>query len=356
MFVRSNAARRLLLTLALALLVGGSAGSLSSRTVAQPSAAEELARVPATVAELDELISERVSRIERVEAERARADAEASSLQERRGETNRRLRARTRSLYRLTRAGALPVTGGLHALLGHLGRKARLERIVRADLAAMSELRARANALREESSARGEELDALRGSLATLQARRTTLEQEALANVWSGSALAPYLGDASSAPLAAPLDVPLGALAAPGTIQSSGFGIRVVGEDAPARASFESQRGRLMIPLLAPTSMREAEREEGAGLEIAGALGASVHAAAEGRVVFAQSHASYGRLVIVDHQDSYFSVYGGLGRIDVAVGQRVSRGSPLGTLDAAPVFFQIRRGTRALEARGWLGL
>jgi hypothetical protein len=40
----------------------------------------------------------------------------------------------------------------------------------------------------------------------------------------------------------------------------------------------------------------------------------------------------------------------------VSVGQTLARGAELGVLDTAPVFFQVRRGTRALDARIWLGL
>ncbi len=329
--------RLVMLGLALAAWAGLGLRSPADAQGIDPSG---LALSPSPASDLERAIAEQLSRIERLEAERDRADAEAVTLTARRAEANRRLRDRTRSLYRLSRAGVLPASGGLAALLGHLGRRARLERIVRADLAAMSDLRARANALRETSSTRGAELEAARSTLRALEARRDTLEREALASVWSSVAT-----DSTSPPPPSEL-----------TFGSSGQGIRVVGERPPSARSFESERGALLIPVLAPTSMREATREQGVGLELGAALGAPVLAAAEGRVVFARSHASYGRLVIVDHGESYFTVYGGLGRIDVTVGQAVARGAGLGTADAAPVFFQIRRGTRALEARGWLGL
>ena len=73
-------------------------------------------------------------------------------------------------------------------------------------------------------------------------------------------------------------------------------------------------------------------------------------------MAFAHTHATYGRLVIVDHGGSYFTIYGGLGRIDVSVGQSLSRGGVIGTLDGSALFFQVRRGTRALPARAWLGI
>lgn len=295
----------------------------------------------ATVADLDRRIAEQVSRIEQLEAERARAEAEIEALAGARADTNRRLRDRTRALYRLTRAGALPLTGGFSALLAHLGRRERLGRMVRADLEAMNDLRARSGALREESSRRASEIEQARASLRALEEEKTRL---------TGSLFAGRGGSAMVA------SGPTYGLARSQVVGDSGYGLRLVDPGPSPSSSFESQRGQLLIPLRAPTGMREGRREEGVGLEIEGPFGAAVHAAADGRVAFAHSHAAYGRLVILDHGGSHFTVYGGLGRIDVAVGQAVTRGAPLGTIDGGALFFQVRRGTRALDPRAWLGL
>ncbi len=336
------------------------AGSLSLSSMAFVSSAsaqlpDYLARTglfpdtSAQTAELDRQIAEQVSHVEQIEAERARADAEVAALTARRAETNRRLRDRARALYRLTRAGALPLAGGFPALLTHLGRRARLERIVRGDLEAMDELRTRATVLREESSARAVQLEEVRASLRTLEAEKTRLTQ-AQGGYGTGFFGGPgYFGGAvASGPTYGLQQTPV--------VSGDSFGIRVVDGSAPGGPSFESQRGQLMIPLLSPTGLREATREEGAGLEVSGSAGSSVRAAADGRVAFAHTHATYGRLVILDHGGSFFTIYGGLGRIDVTVGQSVTRGGSVGSLDATALFFQVRRGTRALEARTWLGL
>ncbi len=293
----------------------------------------------ADVADLDRRIAEQVSRVEQLEAERARAEAEVASLGASRADTNRRLRDRARALYRLTRAGALPLTGGFPALLTHLGRRARLERIVRADLEAMNDLRARSGALRAQASERASQLEEARGTLRTLEAEKARLTQQGYLGMGGVVASGPTYGLQQSP-----------------VIGDSSYGLRVVDPGPSTTTSFESQRGQLMIPMLSPTGMREANREEGEGLEIEGAVGSSVRAAADGRVAFAHTHAAYGRLVIVDHGGSYFTIYGGLGRIDVSVGQALTRGGAVGTLDGSSLFFQVRRGTRALPARAWLGI
>lgn len=338
-------ARQLLLVLLAASLLSAPALLAPAVVAAQQGRPSALARTglfgdpAATVQDLDRRIAEQVSRIEQLEAERARAEAEADALTGTRGETNRRLRDRTRALYRLTRAGALPLSGGFAALLTHLGRRERLERIVRSDLEAMNDLRARAGALRDESSRRATEIEQARTQLRTLEEEKARLE----GSLFGGGGY----GVVASGPTYGLQRSPV--------IGDQGYGLRLV-DPGPPTASFESQRGQLGLPLRSPTGMREATREEGAGLELAGGFGSSVHAAADGRVAFAHSHAAYGRLVIVDHGGSYFTIYGGLGRIDVSVGQSVSRGAALGTLDGSALFFQVRRGTRALDPRTWLGL
>ncbi|MDD3798507.1 MAG: peptidoglycan DD-metalloendopeptidase family protein [Novosphingobium sp.] len=62
---------------------------------------------------------------------------------------------------------------------------------------------------------------------------------------------------------------------------------------------------------------------------------AQVVAPAAGRVAFAGGYRGYGRIVIVEHPGGWTSLVTGLVRLDVAVGDRLVAGSPLGT--AAPV-------------------
>jgi len=56
----------------------------------------------------------------------------------------------------------------------------------------------------------------------------------------------------------------------------------------------------------------------------------------------------------------YFTLYGGLGAVDVQPGDDLSRSARIGSVggDTFPtaLFFEVRRGTRALPPRGWLGL
>jgi septal ring factor EnvC (AmiA/AmiB activator) len=125
-----------------------------------------------------------------------------------------------------------------------------------------------------------------------------------------------------------------------------------------ARERFVEQRGSLALPVSGPSSIQEANRAEsgGPGLEFAASRGAAIRAVAAGRVAFSDRYGSYGQLVIIDHGDRYYTVYGGFGTVDVQVGDEVSKSARLGTAGAEPVYFEVRRGTKTESARPWLGL
>jgi septal ring factor EnvC (AmiA/AmiB activator) len=108
--------------------------------------------------------------------------------------------------------------------------------------------------------------------------------------------------------------------------------------------------------------IRVARRDEsdGPGLELQAPAGTPVRAVAAGRVAFSDRYGSYGRIVILDHGDGYYTVYGGLGAVEVRVGDDLSRDARIGSVgsDFNPpsLFFEVRKGTRTLEPRSWLGL
>ncbi|TMM48162.1 murein hydrolase activator EnvC family protein [Qipengyuania marisflavi] len=66
------------------------------------------------------------------------------------------------------------------------------------------------------------------------------------------------------------------------------------------------------------------------GIALIPRSGAQVVAPAAGRVAFAGPYRGYGRIAIVEHAGGWTSLVTGLASLDVAVGQRVAAGSPLG--------------------------
>lgn len=96
------------------------------------------------------------------------------------------------------------------------------------------------------------------------------------------------------------------------------------------------------------------------GVDFQVALGEPVYAVAGGLVRFADWFRGYGRMVILDHGDEYFTVSGHLDEISVEVGERLAAGDPIGTagetgsLLGPILYFEIRKGSEAQDPADWL--
>ncbi|HJL19264.1 MAG TPA: peptidoglycan DD-metalloendopeptidase family protein [Sandaracinaceae bacterium LLY-WYZ-13_1] len=308
------------------LLAGGSAPASGQPLSLAAHGAEEAAAEPASDA-----LGAALGRMEEATARRARVDTELEALVSQRDAARRRLRTRIRALYRMQRAGMLPLAGGFEALLRHRARVERLERMVEHDLSGLRTLRRRVGALRARASRVAGEVERAEARVGALRAREESREREL-------ETLSRMIEDPA-------------AWSGP----SSTFGVRPSGGSAAA-PSFVEARGSLPLPVGGSATLRDAEREGGAGLELSASPGVTVRAVGAGRVAFAAPHPAYGRLVIVDHGGGFYTVYGGLGAVAVSVGASVARDAVLGTVGDRAVFFQVRRGTRPLPAREWLGI
>jgi septal ring factor EnvC (AmiA/AmiB activator) len=94
------------------------------------------------------------------------------------------------------------------------------------------------------------------------------------------------------------------------------------------------------------------------GIEIA-ATGesAAITAVWDGQVVFANWFKGYGNLLILDHGDSYHTLYAQASRLTRKIGDRVARGEPVGisgSEGAVGVYFEIRHGGTPLNPTAWL--
>jgi lipoprotein NlpD len=96
------------------------------------------------------------------------------------------------------------------------------------------------------------------------------------------------------------------------------------------------------------------------GIDIGGARGDAVRAAAGGRVVYAGSGiAGYGLMLILRHNDEYLSAYGHNDELLVTEGSTVRAGDPIARLgssgtDGVKLHFEIRRGGRPVDPRDLL--
>jgi murein DD-endopeptidase MepM/ murein hydrolase activator NlpD len=96
------------------------------------------------------------------------------------------------------------------------------------------------------------------------------------------------------------------------------------------------------------------------GIDFSVEVGDPVYSVADGEVRFAGWFRGYGKLVIIDHGESFFTVSGHLEAIDVEVGDEVRGGDEIGlagdtgSLSGPRLYFEIRQGSEAQDPADWL--
>ena len=96
------------------------------------------------------------------------------------------------------------------------------------------------------------------------------------------------------------------------------------------------------------------------GIKIAAPAGAEVRAIFPGTVLFAQWFKGYGNLIILDHGNRVFSLYGNLKSPGVAVGDRIDAGRAIAGVGEAEdaqfgyLYFEIRQDNKPEDPQAWL--
>jgi septal ring factor EnvC (AmiA/AmiB activator) len=91
------------------------------------------------------------------------------------------------------------------------------------------------------------------------------------------------------------------------------------------------------------------------GIDILSEIGSDVRAAESGIVEYADEFLGYGKLIIINHTDGFFTIYGNLKEIFVYVGKPVSKGEIVGKLgkdiieDLPLLHFEIRYGGKPVD-------
>lgn len=306
---------------------GASAGPVPAPAAGQPSPALALASLDRRIAELD--AEEQASKKELSELGGRIADARTRSL------------ARGRAFYRLTRAGMLPVGGGFGELVGHALKVERARRALATDIEAEQRLRGRGAELSRGLERIARDRVALAGQRGALDRARVQVEDDSRRQAAFDRAFATSNGPSEYVAV---------------------YGGNGAPPDSAGTSGFAASRGRLLFPVVGRAEVRATRREgtDGPGLEIKAQLGSTVRAVFGGRVAFADRYGPYGRLVILDHGDHYYTVSGNLASIDVKVADEVTAGERVGTVGdegkGSMLYFEIRKATETVQPGPWLGL
>jgi septal ring factor EnvC (AmiA/AmiB activator) len=122
----------------------------------------------------------------------------------------------------------------------------------------------------------------------------------------------------------------------------------------PVRGGISSRFGRQPSSRFGTSIVRN-------GIEIGCSEGQPVRVVHEGVIAFAGQFTGYGNLVIVEHGERAFSLYGHLSAIQVAQGERVHAQAPLGRSGLNPngtpaLYFELRVDGKPVDPLQWLQL
>jgi murein DD-endopeptidase MepM/ murein hydrolase activator NlpD len=253
-----------------------------------------------------------------------------------------RVLARGKAFYRMTRAGLLPVGGGFGELVTHAMHVERARRVLAADLDEEARLRARGAGLARELERAARDRVALASQRTAMDAARLAMDDEQRRTAAFDKAFQSSTGTSND--------------------YVAVYGGSGLASDSQPMGGFASARGRLLFPVVGRAEVRPAHREgtDGPGLEVHAPVGTVVRSVYAGRVAFADRFGPYGRIVILDHGDHFYTVSGDLDEIDVKIGQEVGAGERVGTVgddgQGPMLYFEVRHGSQTVAPGAWLGL
>ncbi len=141
--------------------------------------------------------------------------------------------------------------------------------------------------------------------------------------------------------------------------------VKPLGKEERAR-SFAARKGSLPMPVIGKIINSFGRRYDAAsslytfhkGIDIEASPGADIKAVYDGKVVFLGSLGGYGKLMILDHGNQYYSLIGHLGDMAKKEGDAVAAGEVIGhtALDGTPVYFEIRQRHVAVNPVPWLAM
>jgi hypothetical protein len=250
-----------------------------------------------------------------------------------------RVIARGGAFYKMTRAGLLPVGGGFDALVTHAMHVERSRRLL-AELEEETHLRSRTAQLARDLER------VARDRVSRQPAQRRWMPR---ASRWTTSVAVRRLRQALSRRRPA---------------RRIRRGLRRGG--LPPRLRHRRLRGGARAPAVPHRrprrgSPRASRRDRRARARDPRAVGTVVRAVFGGRVAFADRYGPYGRIVILDHGDHYYTVSGNLDESRRARSGRSSApgsaSAPSATTAQGPMlYFEVRHGSQTIAPGAWLGL
>lgn len=136
----------------------------------------------------------------------------------------------------------------------------------------------------------------------------------------------------------------------------------------PSGKGFSALRGKLPFPVKGRILSSFGKNENPKfntftvqkGIEIEASLGAGVRAVYDGRVLYADWFKGYGKILIIDHGDGYYTLSGHASSLLKGAGEEVRAGDVValvgdtGSLKGPCLYFEIRQRGKPLDPMEWL--
>lgn len=130
---------------------------------------------------------------------------------------------------------------------------------------------------------------------------------------------------------------------------------------------FASLRGKLRLPVKGDIANRFGSKREESGISWKGMFirateNSEVKSVASGRVVFADWLRGFGNLIIIDHGNSYMSLYGNNQAVLKNVGDEISGGDVIASVgnsggnDANGLYYELRHQSKPFDPLSWSNL
>jgi len=304
------------------------------------------------------------SKLAAIAAEIRTGQAEAEQIRSSIGKRQERLKERAVALYRWQRSaspflilnGNVSVTELLQRshylqttveydrdLIDKLEQDAKAQEALRTKLARkQQELDTQQEVLSEATESVQVEAEKKRDLLASLKQEKDTRVRALKELEAAALRLQRMMDDLQRQATAKPPEFPAG----------SGLGSMKGRLSWPVRGELKSEFGKTRHKEFATEVFRN-------GIDIEAPFGEEIKAVEKGKVVFADRLAGYGKTIILDHGERYYTIYAHLSEIMKKNGDSVKRGETVGlvgdtdSLSGAGLYFEMRKDGHSIDPVPW---
>ena len=325
---------------------------------------QSLSQVESELERKNKLLKQSTARLEVVVSEMQKKEAEALRMRESLEQRKSYLARRAEALYRWQRSGSpMMIFNGDLSLSSLIKRKYYLQRTVafdRAMVQSLNEQAAHQEMLAQELARKRQDVDDQRRDLAEVKEavqKEAQKKRELLASI----------REEKESRQRALKDLEQAAVRLQRMIEELSRRSAAKSKEAPADGGLESMRGKLDWPVkgqviggFGKTKHHEFSTEVfRKGLEIEAPVGEEIRAVEKGKVVFADRFSGYGKMLIIDHGDRYYTVYAHLSDFLRKNGDFVRRGEAVAlvgdsdSLAGSKLYFEMRKDGKSIDPAPW---